>query len=352
MNSQTDPLNDARPANRTINISVQGRWVHAPACQINGQTIVVKGKYVRIAGLHDEDWLETEIADPEACRRSLKDQPDAPRADIFAFSQKVPNTIPRHKYHMETRSIAVADVASFKVWWDKLPQETRKNVRRSQRRGVILKVQSFSDDVIKGIMSVQNESSMRQGRPYYHYGKSFEKTKRDHGAFLDRSDFICAYSEGEFIGFLKLVYRGNIASILQLNSKVAHRDKRPSNALIAKAAELCAAKDISHLTYGLFNYGNKGDSPLREFKVRNGFHEMLLPAYYVPLTFWGRLCVWAGLHRGLIGILPHSVISAALNARTKWYKFSAQCSRRNSMPKSSNSGRFMGRPNPPAGSMS
>lgn len=352
MNSQMVIVNDVQPANGTIEISVQGRWVQAPACQINGQTIVVKGRHIRIAGLHDEDWLETEIADPEACLRSLKQRPDAPRADIFAFSQKVPHIVPRYKYHMEMRSVAVADVASFKAWWERLPQETRKNVRRSQRRGVILKVQSFSDDVVTGIMSIQNESPMRQGRRYYHYGKSFVETKRDHGAFLDRSDFICAYCGDEFIGFLKLVYRGNVASILQLNSKVAHRDKRPSNALIAKAAELCEAKGISHLTYGLFNYGNKGDSPLREFKVRSGFHEMLVPAYYVPLTVWGKFCVWTGLHRGLIGILPSSVISVALNVRAKWYEVNAQRSKRNSMLGQSNDTRPAGPSNPPAGPIS
>ena len=27
------------------------------------------------------------------------------------------------------------------------------------------------------------------------------------------------------------------------------------------------------------------------------------------------------LHRGLLGILPHSVITLGVNARAKWYKF-------------------------------
>jgi len=52
-------------------------------------------------------------------------------------------------------------------------------------------------------------------------------------AFVDRSDFICAYSGDEFIGFLKL-FTGRCRFYLQLNSKVAHYDKRPSNALLAK----------------------------------------------------------------------------------------------------------------------
>ncbi len=166
---------------------------------------------------------------------------------------------------------------------------------------------------------MQNETPVRQGRPYPHYGKSFDQVRRDHGAFVDRSDFICAYVEDEFIGFLKLVYRGNVASILQLNAKTAHYDKRPSNALFAKAVELCEAKGIAYLTYGMFNYGNKGSDSLREFKVRHGFGEMLLPTYYVPLTAWGRLCVKLKLYRSPKCMLPGSVRAIARKIRAKWY---------------------------------
>jgi hypothetical protein len=40
----------------------------------------------------------------------------------------------------------------------------------------------------------------------------------------------------------------------------------------------------------------------------------------VPLTLWGRMCMGLNLHRGLIGILPSSVIAVGLRARTVWYK--------------------------------
>ena len=90
---------------------------------------------------------------------------------------------------------------------------------------------------------------------------------------------------------------------------------------MAKAAEICYARGISYITYGLYNYGNKTDSPLRQFKTRNGFEEILVPRFYVPLTAWGKLCMKVKLHRGLIGILPNSVITFGVNARTKWYNF-------------------------------
>jgi hypothetical protein len=59
---------------------------------------------------------------------------------------------------------------------------------------------------------------------------------------------------------------------------------------------------------------------LREFKIRNGFKEILIPRYFVPITAWGRVCLKANLHRGLIGILPHSVISVGVRVRALWFK--------------------------------
>ncbi|MGB6192087.1 MAG: GNAT family N-acetyltransferase [Terracidiphilus sp.] len=310
---------DTKTVSTRLEISVRGQWVETPAIVINGQTIVVKGDRIRLASLHDEEWSEDELLDPEACMSKLKQASGIPRADILTFTQKVPNALPRYSYPMQLRSDAVADVSDFKAWWESLPQETRKNVRRSQKRGVTIQVRHFDADVIRGIADVQNESPVRQGRPYPHYGKSFEQVKRDHGAFVDRSDFICAYFGEEFIGCLKLVYRGNIASILQCNSKIAHYDKRPSNALIARAAELCAARGITHLTYGRFSYGNRGQAALRIFKERHGFAEMLVPSYYVPLTAWGAICVKTRLYRNPIDFIPQRWLRVALDLRTRWY---------------------------------
>jgi hypothetical protein len=304
----------------SIEVSVRGQWVSVPALEVKGQTIVVKGSLLRIAGIHDEIWLETELADPKACVKALKtQQPREIKADLFTFTQKPSSPEPKHLYHRELDSVAVARFATFQEWWESLPQESRKNVRRAQKRGVEVVVREFDDDLIRGILGVNNDSPMRQRTINHHYGKTFEQTKRDHSAFLDRSDFIGAYLGDEMIGYAKIVYRGEMASLLNFAPKASHKDKRPANALLAKAIELCDAKGITCLTYGMFNYGNKHESPLREFKERNGFQEVLVPRYYIPLTFRGAVCLKMGLHRGLLGILPHSLITLAGRARAKWY---------------------------------
>jgi len=303
-----------------IEVSEKGQWVKVPAVRIGPDVVTIRGKGLRIAAVHDEWWQEREVEDPEAFVKQLKQRRgDVPRADLFVFMQQVPGSQPKHKYAMEMESVAAARTASFKEWWESLPQESRKNTRRAEKRGVVISVRPLDDELIRGIMDVNNDSPVRQGGRNLHYGKSFEETKKDSSSFADRCDFICAHCGDELIGFLKLVYKGEVAALLNLTTKAGHNDKRPANALMTKAVELCAAKGASYLTYGLFNYGNKRSSPLRDFKVRNGFTEMLTPKFYVPLTAKGALAMRLGLHRGLLGVFPESVIALAVRARGKWY---------------------------------
>jgi len=304
-------------------IYVKGKWVAVPAINVADKTIVVRGSLLKIAVVRSEDWLATELENPEDCLARLKEQSSPGlRADIFTFTQKLPNTTPKYNnYPIEYDSVAAVHLTSFKEWWEGLPQETRKNVRRSQKRGVVVEVRPFDDVVIQGLVELNNDSPTRQGQKNDQFGITSDEVKRNYSSFLDRSDCVCAFYETELVGFLKIVYRGEVASILNLLPKARHADKRPANALVAKAMELCAAKGVSHVTYGLYNYGNKQDSPLREFKIRNGFSEFLVPRYYIPLTIWGRACMKARLHLGLLGILPHSVITFANQMRTRWYNF-------------------------------
>ena len=306
----------------TSEIYVRGKWIQVPSLAVDDKTIVVGGSWLKMARIRSEEWLETEVEDPERCVQELKRQrKQLGRADVFTFTQKPDATAPKYHYPMEWESVAAIHLISFEDWWEKLPQATRKNVRRSQKRGVTVTVSAFDDELIQQLVQLNNDTPMRQGAFNKQYGKTFEQVRKDHSSFLDRSDCICAYCDDELAGFLKIVYRGNVASIINFLPNARHDDKRPGNALMARALELCAAKGISYLTYGLFDYGNKRDSPLREFKIRNGFSGLLVPRYFVPLTWWGALCVRLKLHRGLLGILPDWAITMLINARTKWNHF-------------------------------
>ena len=316
----------------SLEVSVQGKWTRVPALRVGDDKLIVRGKRLKVAVVADEDWLENEISNPDQCLRALTRNGSTDlHADIFTFTQKPPMTVPQYQYPMERESVAVVSTSSFEDWWKRLPQATRKNVRRAEKRGVTVRACPLDDQLVKGLVELNNDSQFRQRKTYVHYGKTFDQVKRDQSTFLDRSEFIAAYFGDELIGFLKLVYRGEIAAILQFLPKNSHSDKRPANALLAKAIELCEAKGISYLTYGLFNYGHKRDSPLREFKVRNGFYEMLIPRFYVPLTAWGRLCMKLNLHHGPLGILPEGWIALGLRVRNNLHSFKQSMSRHSSM---------------------
>jgi GNAT acetyltransferase-like protein len=335
----------------TVEISRMGKWITVPALKVGENALFTSGRWIKKAVVHDEDWLEGELEDPELCVKRLKERGlHRLRADIFTFSQKPPKTVPQYRYPMKWDSVAVIRLTCFKDWWEGLPQETRKNVRRSQKRGVVVRVEELDDDLVRKIIDVNNDSPVRQGKHFAHYGKTFDQVKKDQSTYLGRSAFICAYAGDELIGFLKMVYRGETASILQILPRASHQDKRPANALIAKAVELCEARGVSCLVYGMFNYGNKRDSPLLEFKIRNGFEEILMPRFYIPLTVKGSVCMKLNLHRGFLAVLPPSVITLGVRARAKWSNLKQFISRCSSMVERPNRNRQTECSNPPAGS--
>lgn len=334
-----------------IEVSVRGRWTRVPSFAFHDKMIAIHGRWIKIARVHDEAWLESELDDPAACLQKLRER--KLRADLFTFAQMPPGRPPEYPYHRESDSIAVVRLNSFKEWWEGLPQETRKNARRSQRCGVRIEIKPFDDNLVRELVQLNDSSPIRQGRRYTHFGKPFEQVKKDHSSFLDRCDFICAYVEGELIGFMKLVYRGRIASILNILTNEKHSDKRPANALMKAAVEQCFNKNVTHLTYGFFHHGNKRDTSITQFKIRHGFEEALVPRYFVPLTSWGRVCVALGLHRGVIGILPNGALTKGVALRAKWYTVSRCFIRRcSSMIERPNRNRQMGCSIPPAGSKS
>ena len=301
-------------------LEVRGKKIRVPSLCVDDKTVIVLGKWLGMASVFDEEWLVGEaVVDPESFVTELKQH--RLKADVFTFSQKLPQIEPKHRYHMEWDNVAAIPTATYSDWWDnRLPQETRKNVRRSVRRGVIVKAMALDDEFIRGIVAIYNETPIRQGQRFAHYGKDFDTIRKEVSPLLDRSEFIGAYFGGDLIGFIKLVYMGEVAGILHIVSMNKHYDKRPTNALIAKAVEICNSKGIKYLVYGKYTYGNKTNSPLSEFKRRNGFQKVLVPRYYVPLSLKGRISIKLKLHRGLLGLLPADVITSLLKLRSQFFQ--------------------------------
>jgi hypothetical protein len=302
-----------------VQVSIRGVLLDAPAVRIQGRAIITRGKWLKTAEIHDEHWQPGSLENPDLVIMELKRQ--GLNADIFTFAQKLPETQPRFKFPLEWDNLAVIPITSFADWWEnRLPQETRKNVRRSAKRGLATRTAVFDEALVQGIKRIYDETPFRQGRRFWHYGKDIELVRRENSSYLDVCDFIGAYCQDELIGILKLVYAGNSASIMQIVSLNKHHDKRPTNALLAKAVEICEQRGMAYLIYGQYVYGKNDQSPLTEFKRRNGFEQVLVPRYFIPLTMKGNIAMNLGLHRGLRTWLPRWLERWLLDLRAKSYE--------------------------------
>ena len=311
--STTDPTTFS-----SVEIRVRGRSILVPSVTIDGRTVVVTGNLLKLASVRDEDlWQGETVSEPRDFVSQLREY--GLRADLFTFAQRIPDTRKQYDFYTEWSNDAALPVSTYDHWLKKqVGYSTRKAVNKSQKMGVIARRVDFDDNFVRAICRVYAESPTRQGRAFWHYNKGFEAVKHELGTYLDRSVFIGTYFENELIGSLKMTYVGPTASIMQIFCSQNHFDKRPNNALIAKAVEICEQDNKSHLIYGNFTYHDV-DSSLTEFKRRNGFEPVLLPRYYLPLTLKGSLALRLGLHRGLVGCIPPPVLKKLRDVRAKWY---------------------------------
>jgi hypothetical protein len=299
---------------QNVQISRNGRDVTVPSVEIEGTTLVASGRVLRIAAIRDESFVESGVPrDPKRLIAELV--ASGIGSDLLTFPQAIDDPTPHYPYYFEWDNVAAADTRDFNGWWDRLPQSTRKNSRRAIRRGVTTSTVLLDERLAAGIKQIYDEAPIRQGRRFWHYGKDVETVRRENSSYLDRSEFVGTYFNDELIGFMKMVYVGRIARIMQILSCTAHYDKRPMNLLITKGVEICSRKGITHLVYSKFQYGNKSNPHLEEFKRRNGFERLDFPRYYIPLTVRGRVALGLRLHRGALGILPSGLISVAMHLR-------------------------------------
>ena len=265
---------------------------------------VNKKIFFRIA--HNPREYEKDVCPTEEFSEKLQEM----GIDIFTFiERKWHQTIPKppKNWVKADDNIALLQVPSYDEWWSNIGKKTRNMVRKAEKSGVITKVSAADEKMAEGIWKIYNETPIRQGREFPHYGVALENVKRS-VLSSENSTFIGAYLEDELVGFIQLVHGDNISIISQILSLQAQWDKAVNNALLAKAIEVCAGQQVKWLMYG-----RMGNHPsLDRFKQNHGFTRFSLTRYYVPLTTKGKIATKLGLHREFKDVLPPSIKNAVI----------------------------------------
>lgn len=291
---------------------------------ICGKDIKVTGRLLRVARL-DADKYQFLETDPEQTLDGLRKS--RVRADIFTFIQRLPDTAPKYEYPMEWDNFAAIRLTTFDDWWTKqLGFKARNKAKQAEKKGVTLREVPFNEQLVNGIWEIYNESPIRQGRRFPHFGKSPETVYKEEATYLDSSVFIGAFFEEKLIGFIKLVSdeTGSQAGLMNIVSLISQRDKAPTNALVAQAVRACTSRGISYLVYSNFAYGTKQSDSLSDFKERNAFQKIDVPRYYVPLTPLGKAALQFGLHHRLSERIPEPLAERLRGLRKAWYNFRFQ----------------------------
>jgi hypothetical protein len=280
--------------------------------------VSVDGRLLRIARIDGEKYTSPE--DPEKVIAELR--ACGTRVDLFTFLQRPPETSPKYAYSMEWDNLAVLPISTYDHWWARqIPSIARNRARQAEKKGVIVREVPFDEALLRGIVEIHNETAIRQGRRFPHYGMDLEGARRYAGTFLDRSFFVGALLDDKLIGFVKLTIDNSrtYACAVNILAMLRHRDKAPTNAMIAQAVRSCADRGLSHVVYEHFTYGKKKRDSLSHFKEVNGFRQMDLPRYYVPVTTFGALALNLGLHRRLVDYFPEQIMAKFREYRTWWY---------------------------------
>ncbi len=287
---------------------------------ICGEKIKIRGRVLRIARL-DADMFQFLEQTADQIEAGLKDL--GAKADIFTFNQRLPNTTPIYPYSMEWENFAALQISTFEEWWTKqIGFKARNKAKQAEKKGVVLCEVPFSDELVEGIWAIYNETPVRQGRRFPHFGKSLERVHVESATYPESSVFVGAYLEGKLIGFTRIVSdkTGTQAGLMNIVSLVSQRDKAPTNALVAAAVKACAERKVQFLTYSRFAYGKKQSDSLSDFKERNAFKRVDVPRYYIPLSPLGKFAMRYGLHHSLSERMPEAIASRLRELRKAWYK--------------------------------
>ncbi len=293
------------------NIRMAGEPVSIDGAIINGQPFVIEGGLVKTIELK-YPWQE-DLTDPENVISQLRAANK--RVDILKFWQRIPDIEAKYPYYHEWHHPAAIPISTHEKWFkSQLNKNARNKVRRSAKKGLIVHQEQLTDELVHKIMGIYNDSPLRRGKRFWHYGKDFETVKCELLDDSTETTYVTAYVEEELIGFVKVLFYDRYARTTLILDKQSRRDIGCMNSMISKIVEICEDRKIPHFVYSFWRRGNHG-----QFQRSCGFEKHSVPYYYVPLSIRGKVTLMLNLHHGIRGWIPEKMMIYLLELRAKWY---------------------------------
>ncbi len=223
-------------------------------------------------------------------------------ADILTFVERqwcCPSANTSKNWVKNEDNIALLRITSYDKWWANVGKKTRNMVRKAEKNEIRTELVEPNKRLAEGIWKIYNETPIRQERAFPHFGISLQSVK-ELVSSSGKSMFVGSFFQEELAGFIQLLHNEEGVMVSQILSLQKHWDKAVNNALIAKAVEICARRNIRWMMYG-----RMGNHPsLDKFKQSNGFSKFPVTRYNIPITWKGRIALKLGLHKEIKDAVP------------------------------------------------
>lgn len=304
---------------KEVFVSVRGVRRPERALEWGGATILAPRRRWGVAMLLDEDYLDGPLVEVGALREALRGLENPPMALRCSSLAHLDTASGDGAVEWDNRSCLT--LSQPQSWVKKqVAKDVREGLRRARREGVEVREIPFDEESFEAIATLFNETPIRQGKRYWHYGKSARQIGEELSPLAGRSVFVGAFLGARLVGFSQIVRleRLRILRTVHVLGSVQAKRVRPVSAMIEWMVQYGWEQGFERLVYGKHNYGGSPNDTLAAFKSRHGFRLTPLRVDYHPLSPWGAWFLAAGLHRSPREMIPAELVHTLKGWRARW----------------------------------
>lgn len=307
-----------QPVLTEVFVSERGVRKRQRAVEWGDATILSPQRPMAMASLLDEDYLDGEIVDLGSLKTFLAGLDSPPWFFRYSTLAHLGACAGGGTFDVDNRSCLRVEDPDY--WGKKVvAKDVRESLRRIRREGVEVREMPFNASSCEDISTLFNESPIRQGKRYWHYGKSAAQIQEELSPLASRSLYVGAYHRGRLVGFTQVVRLESIGVLRTVHvlGSLVSRKVRPVTAMIDWMVRYGWENGFQRIVYGKHDYGNASNDSLTAFKSRHGFRSEPLRIDYHCLCPQGAWYLAAGLHRNLREMTPRHLALFLKKARSR-----------------------------------